>query len=173
MTLSRNLAAMLMAAMSMVSLAAEPAAQSDAARVTADDFATLAGDGWRGALRYLDYSSHTEKRIPVEMRFDEPGKRTVVYHIRYPGETQYNASEKLKWSGDGRRLNGKPLVTRSREADGTLILVTEFDGKDDNRPAEIRMTYSFNASALTISRDVRFEGDARFFRRNTYELRRE
>ena len=130
----------------------------------------MAGDGWSGSLLYLDYSSSTEQRIPVEIRFDKPGSRKVLYRIKYPGEAQYNAIEKLKWSRDGRKLNGENIVSRSREADGTLILVTQYDGSDDNRPAEIRMTYSLNKSALEISKDVRFEDEEDFFRRNAYEL---
>ena len=62
------------------------------------------------------------------------------------------------------------IVSRSQEADGTIVLVTHYDGKDDDRPAEIRMTYSLDKSALMISKDVRFEDEGNFFRRNAYEL---
>ncbi len=158
------------ATLSLSLLAGEPEPQSQVAQVSTADFTTLAGDGWSGSLIYLDYSSNTEQSIPVEIRFDHPGARKVVYHIKYPGESQYNATEKLKWSRDGRELNGETLVSRSLDADGSTVLVTEHDGKDDNRLARIRMTYSINDSALTISKDVRFDDEAEFFRRNAYEL---
>ena len=158
------------AAMSMSLLADEPQVKPEEALVTSADFNALAGESWSGSLNYLDYSSSTEERIPVEVRFDEPDSNKVVYRIKYPGEAQYNTTEKLKWSRDGRKLNGEMIISRSRESDGTTILVTQFEGQDNNRPAKIRMTYSLNESALTISKHVRFEDEAGFFRRNAYEL---
>ena len=137
---TRILTGMLLAAMGLPLFASEPASPSEEVRVTSTDFISLAGDGWSGSLRYLDYSSNTEKRIPVEIRFDNPGTRKLDYRIKYPGETQYNTKERLKWSRDGRRLNGRTIVSRDRQADGTLVLITQYEGKDDNRSAEIRMS---------------------------------
>ncbi len=158
------------AAIGLSLLASEPEAPSEEAVVSSADFNVLAGDGWSGSLRYLDYSSNTEVRIPVEIRFDKPGARKVVYRIKYPGEAQHNAIETIKWSRDGRRLNGEAIVNRSRQADGTVVFVTQSDGKDNKRPAEIRMTYALNKSVLSIAKDVRFEDEEKFFRRNAYEL---
>lgn len=139
-------------------------------RVTAADFSILAGAGWSGSLSYRDYSSNKEQEIPVEVQFDEPRSRKVVYRIKYPGESKYNAIESLKWSRDGRKLNGKMIVSREQAPSGTTVLVTQFDGEDDDRPAEIRMTYSLNPNALSISKFVRFEGQADFLRRNAYDV---
>lgn len=161
---------MMLAALATSSLASETGSQPDQAVVRPADFSAVTGASWSGFLVYLDYSSHTEKRIPVEVQFEKPGKRSVIYRIRYPGETQHNAKEKLQWSRNGRKLNGKPIVSRSRTADGSLILVTHYDGEDNNRPATIRMTYSIGASVLVISKDVRFDDSVDFFRRNAYEL---
>ncbi|MBT8069107.1 MAG: hypothetical protein KJO80_01625 [Gammaproteobacteria bacterium] len=152
--------------------AGESTTRSEDARVAPADFAILAGAGWSGSLSYRDYSSDKEQKIPVEVQFDEPGSRKVVYRIKYPGESQYNARESLKWSRDGRKLNGKMIVSREQAPPGTTVLVTQFDGEDDNRPAEIRMIYSLNRNALSISKFVRFEGQEDFMRRNAYELAR-
>ena len=165
-----SLAGTIMLVMALPLLAGAEDRQSEEAIVTSADFAGLTGDGWSGSLRYLDYSSNTEKTIPVELRFDKPRKRKVVYRIKYPGEAQYNTTEKLKWSRDGLELNDQKIVSRRRSADGTVVLITQGYGKDNNRSAEIRTTYSLNVSALTISKDVRPEGEADFFRRNSYEL---
>lgn len=171
MMMKKNiLAGMILATMGTALLASEMQSPAEEMLVSSADFAILAGDSWSGSLSYLDYSSNTEQRIPVEIRFDNPGSHKVVYHIKYPGEAQYNATEKLKWSRNGRKLDGEAIVNRSHDAEGTTILVTQFEGEDDNRPAEIRMTYSLNESVLAISKEVRFEEEADFFRRNAYEL---
>jgi hypothetical protein len=102
--------------------------------------------------------------------FEKPGKRRVVYRLRYPGEEQYNQKEKLKWSGDGRKLNGEKIISRSEGPDGTLTLVTRDTGNDNNQPADIRMTYAFSATAIEIRKEVRPRGTDAFFERNAYVL---
>lgn len=170
MTKTKIAAGAVLAVMAMSSFAAETEFQTEELLVTSTDFSVLVGDGWAGSLRYLDFSSNTEKAIPVEIRFESPGKRKVVYRIKYPGEAQHNAKEQLKWSRDGREINGQDIVSRSRKPNGALVLVTRGNGRDNNQSAEIRMTYSLNDTALTISKDVRYEGETDFFRRNSYEL---
>jgi hypothetical protein len=61
--------------------AGESETRSGDARVTPADFSILAGAGWSGSLSYRDYSSNKEQKIPVEVQFDEPRSRTVVYRI--------------------------------------------------------------------------------------------
>lgn len=162
----------LVAAIAIPVLASDPESKSEVALVSSADFTALTGDRWNGSLFYLDYSSNAEARIPVKFQFEEPGPRTVFYHIAYPGEAQFDTTEKLTWSRDGRKLNGARIVSRCLNADGTITLITQFDGEDDKRPAEIRMTYSLDSNALSIRKDVRFEGDVEFFRRSAYELGR-
>ncbi len=137
---------------------------------SAEDFRVAAGSGWNGHLSYLDYSSEALSQIPVEIQIDEPNGRTLGYSIRYPGETQYNSREKIKLSRDGRKLNGGLIIARKRNDNGDLILVTTYQGKDDNRRADIRVTYAIGSTAFSISKEVRFEGESDYFLRNQYSL---
>ncbi|NNF66130.1 MAG: hypothetical protein HKM98_01330 [Gammaproteobacteria bacterium] len=140
--------------------------------VSTEDFRVAAGSDWKGHLSYLDYSSGSMSRIPVEIEIEEPTGRTLVYSIKYPGETQYNAREKIKFSRDGRQLDGGLIVAREQNADGDLVLVTTFRGEDDDRPADIRMTYEIGSSEFSISKEVRFEDDSEYLLRNKYSLSR-
>ncbi|MGB5331853.1 MAG: hypothetical protein WBM80_09280 [Woeseiaceae bacterium] len=135
-----------------------------------EDFRVAAGSGWKGHLSYLDYSSEALSEIPVEIQIDEPGGRTLVYSIRYPGEMQYNSRETIKLSRDGRRLNGGLIIARTRNDNGGLTLVTTYQGKDNNRRADIRVTYAIGSTAFSISKEVRFEGESDYFLRNQYSL---
>lgn len=146
-------------------------AQKNGPTVNALDLARLSGSEWVGTLGYLDYSSAEWDGIPVSMRFDAAKGRSIRFHIKYPGESQYNDSEKLRASRDGRSLDGAVLIER-RDDDNTLFLVTEARGKDDGRSADIRMTYIVSDAALTISKSVRLDSDSKYFKRNAYELTR-
>jgi hypothetical protein len=137
-----------------------------------EDFRVLSGNGWKGHLTYLDYSSGSRSQIPVEIQVDEPNGRSLSYSIKYPGETQYNSSEKIKLSRDGRKLNGDLISTRKRNSSGDLVLVTTYQGKDDNRSADIRVTYEVGRTTFAIAKEVRFEGDTDYFLRNQYLLAR-
>jgi len=139
---------------------------------SAEDFRVASGSGWKGQLSYLDYSRGSMTSIPVEIEIREPQGRTLTYAIKYPGETQYNATEKLKFSRDGRKLDGELIVSREQNKDGDLVLVTTYRGDDDNRPADIRMTYAIGGKAFSISKEVRFDGESEYFLRNQYSLTR-
>ena len=139
---------------------------------SAEDFRVVVGGGWNGHLSYLDYSSEALSKIPVEIQIDEPNGRALDYSIKYPGETQYNSREKITLSRDGRRLNGSLIIARKRNDNGDLILVTTDQGTDDNRRADIRVTYVIGSNAFSISKEIRFEGESDYFLRNQYSLSR-
>ena len=137
---------------------------------SAEDFRVVAGSGWIGHLSYLDYSSEALSQIPVEIQIDEPNGRTLDYSIKYPDETQYNSREKIELSRDGRKLNGGLIIARKRNDNGDLVLVTTYQGTDDNRRADIRVTYAIGSAAFSISKEIRFEGESDYFLRNQYSL---
>ena len=140
--------------------------------VTAADFAPLSGPEWTGSLTYLDYSSNEPSQIPVSIRFDEAKSRSIRYHIKYPGEAQYNDSVKIKLSKNGRELNGDSITDRQELPDGTVVITTRAQEEDDGRPADVRTTYSLGASALSIRKEVRYEGSTDYLERNIYRLAR-
>ena len=139
---------------------------------SSEDFKVAAGSGWKGHLNYLDYSSEAMSRIPVEIEIDEPKGRTLVYSIKYPGETQYNSREKIKFSRNGRELDGGLIIARDQNEDGDLVLVTAYRGEDNDRPADIRVTYEVGKTQFSISKEVKLDGESEFFLRNQYSLAR-
>ncbi|WP_298307872.1 hypothetical protein [uncultured Erythrobacter sp.] len=52
---------------------------------------------------------------------------------------------------------------------GGLVLVIQGKGSDDNRPADIRVTYEIGEAAFVTRKDVRFDG-GEFLNRNEYHL---
>lgn len=145
---------------------------SMAAQASPADFALIEGDGWAGTLTYLDYGTQKLSSIPVALDVAPASGRTVTYKIKYPGEAQYNTTEKLKLSKDGTRLNGNAIIERTSQQDESVEIVTLERGKDDNREADIRTTYKLSSSALTITKDVKFDDGEDFFERNELALTR-
>ncbi len=145
--------------------------ETQAPSASISDFAPLVGEDWSGELEYLNYGSDTRSTIPVRMIVREPKNRSMAYGFLYPGEEHKNARDKLRISRDGTKLNGMTISRRYLDEEGALVLVTEGSGRDDNRPADIRLTYVISANAFTNRKDVRFEG-GEYINRNEYRLYR-
>lgn len=136
-----------------------------------EDFAVLTGDTWVGELEYLNYGSDNRSTIPVRMVVREPSNRSIRYGFLYPGEEDKNASDRIRISRDGRQINGYAVTGRYRDQKGNLIIVTQGQGRDDNRPADIRLTYEIGERSFVNRKDVGFEG-GEFVNRNEYRLSR-
>lgn len=139
---------------------------------SSSDFAILVGENWEGDLEYLNYGSDARSTIPVRMVVEEPSGRSVPYAFLYPGEEDKNASDRIRVSRDGTRINGYEITRRYRNEDGHLVLITQGRGRDDNRAADIRLTYQFDEDTFVNRKDVRFEG-GEFINRNEYRLTRD
>lgn len=138
---------------------------------TIADFAALEGENWKGQLDYLNYGSDDRSTIPVRMVAEAPQGRMMPYGFLYPGEEEKNANDAVRISRDGSRLNGMAIIERKYDATGALVLVALTEGRDDNRPADIRLTYSIAPNSFTVRKDVRF-ADGEYFNRNEYRLTR-
>ncbi|MEO1220566.1 MAG: S41 family peptidase [Pseudomonadota bacterium] len=135
------------------------------------DFEILVGDTWSGELQYLNFGSDKRSTIPVRMVVREPTGMAVPYGFLYPGEEDKNASDHIRISRDGRKLNGFIITRRYTDDDGRLVIVTEGQGRDDNRPADIRLTYEIGEKTFVTRKDVRFES-GQFINRNEYRMSR-
>ncbi|NNE04522.1 MAG: hypothetical protein HKN15_02200 [Xanthomonadales bacterium] len=161
---------LLLAAISFAAFA--ESGQEAQVEVSMEDFQALEGDGWEGSLNYLNYGSDKRSTIPVKMAIEISGKRSLQIAIRYPGEEEYNNSEKIKISRNGKRVDGYDLVARELQPDGVLLLTTLGSGRDDDRKADIQMVYFISANEFRIEKNVRFDQDDGFFNRNVYQFSR-
>ncbi len=157
--------------------------------VSQNDFMILTGESWNGALTYLDYSSGKRVTIPTRAQIMQKGDKISV-SISYPEEPWEDSKETLSFSKDGRKLNGHTLISRSTHALSSLGLdaenfnmttlpdimftrfVTEHDGKDNGKPAKIRMQYILHPKALGIYKDVKTDKNESFVNRNVYSFTR-
>ena len=144
------------------------------ARVKRDDLQMLTGAQWSGTLTYLDYRSRKLISIPVNLSVkpnaDDDWSWSFTYN--YPDEPRANSEEIIRLSKDRRSINGEVVLERTRLRDNTIKVVTEKKGEDDNRSASIRYTYFLNVRSFSITKDVRYEDDDKYFERNTFRWKR-
>lgn len=150
-----------------------PAAAS-APKVTGKDLRTLAGAQWTGTLTYLDYRSNKKVSIPSNLTVTRSAEdnRSWVFDYKYPDEPKADGKETVTVSRDGRAINDEAVTERTKLAGGTLRIVTEKKGRDNDRNAVFRHTYLLNAKSFSIKKDVRYEGAGEFFERNQYSWTR-
>ena len=139
--------------------------------MSAQDFLAIEGD-WVGTLTYTDYSSGMPTVIAANASVTLTSDNRIDYTISYPDEPWEDSESTMIISKDGRLLDGHVVSERVDTEDGTLIVRTQFRGEDDNRPADIRLTYGLTETDFYIRKDVRFDDSDSYLRRNTYEFRR-
>ena len=140
---------------------------------------------WLGTLEYKDYRDPS-KRVTLPtvldaapgvgggaaLRFmydDGPGK-TVIGGDRF---ILSNDLASLDWTGvqqTSPELFRVVSLVRSDEA-GTIQLIAEREGQDDDKPATLRETITLGATSLTILKEVRPTG-ADFSFRHVYHFAR-
>lgn len=135
-----------------------------------NDFKALANTEWEGALRYTNYGDGAEVSIPIRVAFKQIETDSLAYDLVYPDEPDYNSLESLTVSDNGHLLNGHRLTDRKAREDGTIILSTEYSDKDDNRDADITLTYTISPTGFSIAKNVCFRDTGECLLRNTYAL---
>ncbi len=143
-------------------------------KVSAEDLMKLTGARWTGTLTYLDYRSNKRVSIPSNLTVtqtagDEP---SWVFEYEYPDEPKANGKQMLKVEEGGAVFDGEKVVERTGLDDGGFRLVTMKRGRDNDKDALFRFTYTLDRSTFTIKKEVRPEGAAEYFERNTYSWKR-
>ena len=140
--------------------------------ISAGDFAPLIGDDWEGALTYLNYGSDKRSTIPVRLAVQSFSGNLVPYAIQYPGEEGANADGKFEISSDGSQLDGQAVISRRALPDGSVEIITQSRGQDDNQSADIQTIYTISSRLFKMRKMVRFDGAEVWIERNEYILKR-
>jgi hypothetical protein len=138
------------------------------------DLISLTGERWIGTLSYLDYTSNRQVSIPSTLLVTgiEGQPSSFTFDYQYPDEPHARSTSTITIANDGREFAGEQVVKRQISAGGTLILVTEKTGRDNDREALIRHTYQIQPRSFSIRKEVRYTGTAAFLQRNEYRWER-
>ena len=139
--------------------------------MSTQDFIAIEGE-WVGTLTYTDYSSGMPTVIAANASVTSISENRIDYTASYPNEPWEDSESTMIISKDGRLLDGHVVSERVVTEDETLIVRTQFRGEDDDRPADIRLTYGLTETNFYIRKDVRFDDSDSYLRRNIYEFTR-
>ncbi|MGY3211880.1 hypothetical protein [Mucilaginibacter sp. HD30] len=133
------------------------------------DLESLSGKAWSGTLTYLDYG--TNKLTPIPTELTVATKRLGVYEwiTAYPKEKSHNSIDTIKITNGGNVLDDEAVKERSF-ANGSLKIVTEKTGSDNNKPARFRYTYLISPKTFSQKKEVCYQGQAAWFVRNELKL---
>jgi len=143
-------------------------------KVSAEDLNKLAGARWTGTLTYLDYRSNKPVSIPssLTVKRADGDENAWVFEYEYPDEPKANGKQTLKVSEGGTVFDGETVVERTGLDSGGFRLVTVKRGRDNDKDALFRFTYTLDGASFSVKKEVRPEGAAEFFERNRYSWKR-
>ncbi len=143
--------------------------------VTVKDFKPAFGK-WKGSLTYLDYSSGKPYTMPANVTISKNGNNThqLILAFAYPDEPKANGNDTLLISDDGLQIDGAIIVSKTKNSDGSLVIITDKEGVDgnDNRSATLRHVYTIGKKIFSNRKEVRFKGEEKFIMRNEYVMSR-
>jgi hypothetical protein len=145
-------------------------AQATALRTDVD---RLVGPGWSGTLTYRDYTTDARTTIKAALLLTKlpdavDASARWDFRIAYADEPHANSGDTISLSADGRRFRRAMVVERTVLPGGDVHLVTEEDGRDNDRPARLRLVYRISERKASLQKLVRYEG-GEYFERHIYE----
>ena len=143
----------------------------DGPTVGAQDFSVIDGD-WVGTLTYRDYGTGELTVIATKSIVTSISDTKIKYTIFYPDEPWEDSQSTIDVSKDGRLLDGHVISGRVIGEDGTLILTTNYRGEDENRQADIRLTYGLSPTNFYIRKSDKIDDNNAYLERNIYEFKR-
>jgi hypothetical protein len=144
-------------------------------KISPKELSPLLGERWRGTLTYRDFSQNKDYSIPVEIIVTQSSADANEWLVKfeYPKEPNANGEQTIKLSDGGTRFDGGILISKTKLSNKTLQFVTEKEGKDNNREATLRYTYTLNQTNFSIKKEVRYKNEADYFLRNEYKVSRQ
>ncbi len=136
------------------------------------DFDSLINKQWSGTLTYLDYGTGKPVSILSELKVTHSVKGAGIYTwaTSYPQEPSHNSVDELVISKDGSVLDGENVRSREFLADGTLKIIAQTEGIDNNKKAIYRITYLLGKSFYKRTKEVCYVGENTYFTRNELSL---
>lgn len=184
-SLPRILPRILVALVSMLIAFASGGCQS-APTVTAADLNRLTGPMWTGTLTYRDYTTNKSTTIESTLQVVKVAGLPQVgndyadagvtpgweFRFGYPREPKANSTKIIALSPGGDKIGDELVTKRATLPGGTLRIVTEKPGTDNDRPALFQFHYNIAPNSFTLTKLVRPDGEGEFFERNKYQWSR-
>ena len=136
--------------------------------ISAEEFNILSGEKWTGNLTYLDYQTNSETKISANITVKRSGDNTdqFILILEYPKEPQANNIDTISINDDGKNFDGEKVIEKFSFDNDSLKFITESSGMDDDKESLFRHTYEISPKTFIIRKDVKYDGDSTFIKRN-------
>lgn len=143
-------------------------------KINQKDLQRITGAQWKGTLSYLDYRSNKKVSIPSNLTVTRSAadKLSWIFEYQYPDEPKANSTDTVTISKDGRVIDGETVIERTSLTGGTIRIVTEKKGTDNDKSALFHYTYLISAHSFSIKKEVRYDGATEFIERNQFDWKR-
>ena len=137
-------------------------------QVLPEDLKLLIGE-WEGSITYLDYQTNKPFTMPANLIVEQgKNKYRLLLKNMYPNEPKANSSDKIKIAKDGRLLNNDTVILKETLKSGNIKIQTKKKGKDDNKQALIRYTYTIGNDNFSIKKEVQFNQKDEWIKRSEF-----
>ena len=140
------------------------------ATVNISDLQSIDNSHWEGQLTYKDYGSGKLTSIEATQQIKIEGEK-IITSTQYTYEPNENNKSTIKLRKNGNYF-GKEKVIRNSIENNTRTIVTTYEGRDNNKKATLYITYKFNATEYSVTKEVVPKDGSERFVRNSYNFKR-
>ncbi len=140
------------------------------ASVQISDLEPLNNTNWKGLLTYTDYQSGELKDAETTLQI-KIENNTVKSNIQYTYEPNKNNKSSVKLKKNGTYYGNEKVIENTYDK-GLRTIKTMYEGKDDNRPATMYITHTFNDDTYTVTKFVAYKNSKESLIRNTYKFKK-
>lgn len=144
--------------------------KSNEYKITPNDIEILIGF-WEGTLTYVDYTTGKPFKMPANLKIKQgKNKYQLKLYSIYPNEPKANDTSKFVISKDGEKIDGKPILSKKINQNNEVVFMVEYLGKDgnENKKATIRQFYILGNSSFVIRKEVKFQDQNEWIKRNEF-----
>lgn len=139
--------------------------------LTIQDFNFLNNSNWQGSLMYVNYSDNKEVFIPTSLTISIKNN-TVNLLTTYPNEPKANSKSVIKLRKKGTYFGNEKVDNIERRQDGSLLVKTSYNGRDNGQKAIFYKFYELGVSSVIITKEVQLIGTHQTFIRNKTTLKK-
>ncbi len=141
-------------------------------RIQHQDIHLLIGE-WTGSLTYIDYRTNKPYEMPANLIVEKGRNKDELFLKNiYPNETSANNIDTLIITNDGSFINNQPVVSRDILDGGVIRIITEQQGKDNNKVANLKHIYLIGKNNYSDTKEVQFQDSKAWLKRSVFSYKR-
>jgi hypothetical protein len=155
-----------------IAISITPGSIIELPQASAEDFRSVLGTHI-GTLGYKDYSGGNWVNLDLVGVSYITMDKFVIEHLIYEGKV-YRQKYEFNFKGGKVSVNGETMTlqenTFNQETNQKMVLTQRGKDGNKNRKCTFRHTISYENNQLTILKEVKFDDEQDFFKRNMYTL---